>query len=101
KASTGPRFYFSSSGLGLAICRKLARAMRSELRVETRPHWVTRFSFELELPPATAATCPMRRNVAPGPHAPTARDSAAPRYDDRLDSHRRRALHLATVAAAP
>jgi len=56
KASTGPRFYFSSSGLGLAICRKLVRAMGSELRVETRPHWGTRFSFELELPPATAAT---------------------------------------------
>ena len=56
KASAGPRYYFSSSGLGLAICRKLVRAMGSELRVETRPHWGTRFSFELELPPATAAT---------------------------------------------
>src|SRR5213083_894033 len=43
----------------------------------------------------------MRRNVAPVPHAPTARDSAAPRYDDRLDSNRWRAWNLATVAAAP
>jgi len=43
----------------------------------------------------------MRRSVAPAPHAPTARDSAAPRYDDRLDSNRWRAWNLATVAAAP
>ena len=50
KASTGPRFYFSSPR------PELVRAMGSELRVETRPHWGTRFSFELELPPATAAT---------------------------------------------
>ncbi len=43
---------FSSSGLGLAICRKLVRAMGSELQVETRPGWGTRFSFTLDLPPA-------------------------------------------------
>jgi signal transduction histidine kinase len=55
QASSGPRYYFSSSGLGLAICRKLVRAMGSELRIETRPQWGTRFSFELELPPATTA----------------------------------------------
>jgi two-component system, sensor histidine kinase and response regulator len=55
KAAAGPRYYFSSAGLGLAICRKLVRAMGSELRVETRPHWGTRFCFELELPPATTS----------------------------------------------
>ncbi|OLD59755.1 MAG: hypothetical protein AUF60_04190 [Gemmatimonadetes bacterium 13_1_20CM_69_28] len=53
KGATGPRYYFSSSGLGLAICRKLVHAMGSQLRIETRPHWGTRFSFELELPAAT------------------------------------------------
>ena len=30
-------------------------AMGSELRVETRANWGTRFSFELDLPPAAAA----------------------------------------------
>src|SRR5947209_13520859 len=53
KPSGGQRYYFSSAGLGLAICRKLVHAMGSKLRIETRPHWGTRFSFELELPPAT------------------------------------------------
>src|SRR5213079_3412177 len=53
KPAGGPRYYFSSAGLGLAICRKLVHAMGSTLRIETRPHWGTRFSFELELPPAT------------------------------------------------
>lgn len=42
---------FSQTGLGLTICRKLAAAMGSELRVETRPGWGTRFIFDLELPP--------------------------------------------------
>lgn len=44
-------YYFSGTGLGLAICRKLVTAMGSELRVESRPDWGTRFHFELELPP--------------------------------------------------
>src|SRR5207249_10032766 len=34
KGATGPRYYFSSSGLGLAICRKLVHAMGSQLRIE-------------------------------------------------------------------
>jgi len=49
-----PRHRFSSSGLGLAICRKLVAAMGSELRVETWPGRGTRFFFTLELPTATA-----------------------------------------------
>ncbi len=49
------RHHFSSSGLGLVMCRKLVTAMGSELRVETRPDWGTRFFFELDLPPCTAA----------------------------------------------
>lgn len=56
QAPSGPRQYFSSAGLGLAICRKLVKAMGSELTVESRPGRGTRFSFALELPPATAAT---------------------------------------------
>jgi signal transduction histidine kinase len=43
---------FSSSGLGLAICRKLVQAMGSELQLETSPDWGTRFFFELDVPPA-------------------------------------------------
>ena len=42
--------FFSGTGLGLAICRKLVRAMGSELQLETRPQWGTRFYFELPLP---------------------------------------------------
>ena len=44
------RDHFSSSGLGLTICRKLVRAMGSDLQVETRPHWGTRFFFEVDAP---------------------------------------------------
>src|SRR2546427_3229949 len=42
----------------------------------------------------------MPRSVATAPHAPTERDSAASRYDDRLDSNRWRSSRLAPVAAA-
>ncbi len=48
---------FSQTGLGLTICRKLATAMKSELKVESRIGWGTRFYFELELP-----ICPARRS---------------------------------------
>ncbi len=44
-------FSLSSTGLGLAICRKLVGAMGAELRLQSRPGWGTRFSFELDLPP--------------------------------------------------
>lgn len=47
--------HFSGTGLGLSICRKLVEAMDSELHVESRPGWGTRFHFELELPSAGAA----------------------------------------------
>jgi signal transduction histidine kinase len=46
-------YYFSGTGLGLAMCRKLVEAMGSELRFETRAGWGTRFFFELDLPPAS------------------------------------------------
>jgi signal transduction histidine kinase len=49
------RQHFSSCGLGLAICRKLVRAMGGELQVETAQGRGTRFFFALELPAAAAA----------------------------------------------
>jgi signal transduction histidine kinase len=46
-------FFFSGTGLGLAMCRKLLAGMDSELRFETAAGLGTRFFFELELPPVT------------------------------------------------
>ena len=54
------RKLFSNTGLGLTICRKLAEAMGSQLRVETQPGCGTRFFFELDLP-----LSPSRRNSGP------------------------------------
>ncbi len=48
----GDRYAFSGTGLGLSLSRKLVEAMGSELKVETRPDWGTRFHFDLELHPA-------------------------------------------------
>ncbi len=45
----------SSTGLGLALCRRLVAAMGSELAFETKPEWGTRFYFELEMCPAPPA----------------------------------------------
>ncbi|HXF95787.1 MAG TPA: HAMP domain-containing sensor histidine kinase [Gemmatimonadales bacterium] len=49
------RYHFSSSGLGLAICRRLVQEMGGELSVETRLGRGTRFRFELPLTPAPTA----------------------------------------------
>ena len=49
RAATGEGYAFSSTGLGLVLCRKLVEAMGSELRVETKPDWGTRFHFDIEL----------------------------------------------------
>jgi len=51
---------FSTTGLGLAICRRLTEAMGSHLRVETQLGRGTRFCFELDLP-----VCPSRRTSDP------------------------------------
>jgi signal transduction histidine kinase len=53
RRGAGDRYGFSGAGLGLAITRRLVRAMGSELHYETSPGWGTRFFFELELPPAS------------------------------------------------
>src|SRR2546426_11485627 len=45
------RLCFSDTGLGLTMCRRPVQAMDSELQVETRPGWGTRFFFEVDLPP--------------------------------------------------
>ena len=45
-------YCFSGTGLGLSICAKLVQAMDSELEIETRANWGTRFHFTLDLPPA-------------------------------------------------
>lgn len=44
--------FFSGSGLGLSIARRLAEALGTELEFETGADWGTRFFFRLELPPA-------------------------------------------------
>jgi signal transduction histidine kinase len=51
-------FQFSSSGLGLAICRSLLEGMGSALQVDTSPEHGTRFSFVLELQRAASPTSP-------------------------------------------
>ncbi len=46
-------FFFSGTGLGLAMVRKLLSGMDSELRFETAAGVGTRFYFEVDLPPVT------------------------------------------------
>jgi signal transduction histidine kinase len=50
-------FEFSGTGLGLAMCRRLVEAMGSKLEVMTGD-WGTRFSFRVDLPPASAISSP-------------------------------------------
>ena len=45
---------FSSTGLGLALSRRLVQAMGSELQHESKQGWGTRFYFELTLEPLDA-----------------------------------------------
>src|SRR5467141_1659337 len=58
---------FSQTGLGLTICRKLASAMKSELKVESRIGWGTRFYFELDLPIVAVRRSGPRAAAAPRP----------------------------------
>jgi signal transduction histidine kinase len=50
---------FSTTGLGLAICRRLLGDMGSELRVESSASTGTRFFFELTLPVAADDELPL------------------------------------------
>jgi len=56
---------FSTTGLGLAICRKLAEGMGSKLEVDTELDRGTRFYFELDLPEITSLR-DSGRNSDPG-----------------------------------
>lgn len=46
-------YLFSGTGLGLALCRKMLRAMNSELQFQTVLGEGTRFYFEMDLPPTS------------------------------------------------
>lgn len=50
KGQPGEDRPFSTSGLGLTICRRVLKALDSELRCESTKGVGTKFSFELELP---------------------------------------------------
>ena len=52
RGSAGQGYRFSSTGLGLAVSRRLVAAMGGDLRYDSTPGEGTRFWFELELPPA-------------------------------------------------
>ena len=49
KARDRRGYFFSGSGLGLSIARRYLRSMGSDLSVETKPGWGTRFHFQLKL----------------------------------------------------
>ncbi|HEX7050647.1 MAG TPA: HAMP domain-containing sensor histidine kinase [Longimicrobiales bacterium] len=53
RAPSRKSYYFSGTGLGLTICRKLVEAMGSKLELESQRDCGTRFFFELDLPPAS------------------------------------------------
>ncbi len=61
-----PGYAFSPTGLGLTMCRKLLTAMGSELNVETRPGWGTRFYFALSLPRCPEPGSEQPRRTRPG-----------------------------------
>src|SRR6266498_4085989 len=74
---------FSQTGLGLTICRKLASAMKSELKVESREGWGTRFFFELTLPVVTSRRSGPRAAPRPsGTHPVRNSGSHLPRGSD-------------------
>jgi len=70
---------FSQAGLGLTICRKLASAMKSELKVESRTGWGTRFFFEVDLPVVVARRSGPRAAPRTGVHPVRNSGSHVPR----------------------
>src|SRR2546427_1448697 len=88
---------FSQTGLGLTICRKLATAMKSELKVESRIGWGTRFYFDLDLPIVAVRRSGPRAAPRPNPvhpvrnsgsHAP--RSSGPQQNSNRISGPQRR-----------
>ncbi len=71
KAAAREGDFFSCTGLGLAICRRLVAAMGAELQLETRVGWGTRFAFTVTLPheERTAADDGVGREVLSGAEA--------------------------------
>lgn len=51
KRQSGQGQFFSSSGLGLSIARRILRSMGSDLQLESAPDWGTRFYFLIEMLP--------------------------------------------------
>ena len=43
--------FFSGSGLGLSIARRILRSLGSDLLLESAPEWGTRFYFMVDVPP--------------------------------------------------
>jgi signal transduction histidine kinase len=93
---------FSQTGLGLTICRKLATAMKSELKVESRTGWGTRFYFELNLPvvavrrsgpravPRPSNVHPVRNSGSHAPRSPAAPPNGSPPAPPRTSGPSRR-----------
>jgi signal transduction histidine kinase len=79
KASGRRGQLFSQAGLGLTICRKLASAMKSELKVESRIGWGTRFFFEIDLPIVAARRSGPRATPRTTPHPVRSSGSHKPR----------------------
>jgi len=73
---------FSQTGLGLTICRRLASAMKSELKVESRIGWGTRFYFEIDLPICAGRRSGPRAAVRPKVHPVRNSGSHARRISD-------------------
>jgi signal transduction histidine kinase len=73
---------FSQTGLGLTICRRLATAMKSELRVESRIGWGTRFYFTVDLPICVARRSGPRAAPHPKVHPVRNSGSHAPRLSN-------------------
>ena len=69
---------FSQTGLGLTICRKLVSAMKSDLKVESRIGWGTRFFFELDLPLVQTRRSGPRDKPRGGPTHPVRNSGSHP-----------------------
>ena len=53
------------SGVGLAVCRAIARAHGGDLRLSARPHGGCRFDFRLPWPPGMPEPVPPSQEVSP------------------------------------